>query len=73
MGKLQEILFLAYFFASTLYSYIKSALDGCFQKKKSSKMVSAFQNNPWFNCECKTHKRYVNDYKRSINIDVEPY
>ncbi len=36
-------------------------------------MVSAFPNNPWFDCECKTHKRRVNDYKRSINIDVEPY
>ncbi len=38
-----------------LYNYIESAIDECFQKK-SSKRISQFPNNPWFDDECKVQK-----------------
>ncbi len=47
-------------------------IDGCFGKKSSEKS-SNFPNNPWFNNDCKTQKRIVNDYKHHNYIDIEPY
>ncbi len=55
-----------------LYNYIESAIDGYFQKK-SSKNITQFPNNPWFDCECKWQKSLVNNYGKINNIHVEPY
>ena len=55
-----------------LYKYIESAIDGCFQKK-SSKKLTKFPNNPWFDNECKMQKRTVNNYKNRNNVYSETH
>ncbi len=50
-----------------LYKYINSAIEGSFNKV-SSKKLSKFPNNPWFDQECQTQKRTVNDYKNNNDV-----
>ncbi len=42
-------------------------------EKQSSEKPSNLPNNPWFDNDCKTQKRIVNEYKHHNYIDIEPY
>ena len=56
-----------------IYNFLESAISENYSKIYRKGPKNKFPKNLWFDCECKTYKRIVNDYSKSHDLKISSY